>query len=327
VKQSVAAYEASKYEWQQSKDKLVLDVILAYLQVLNNEDLLKSAMNQAEVSRRQVERAEIMDKQGAVKPSDLSDYRGQLMNDQLAIVNSHNALETARLMLQQLMNRPYDRNMQIQRLDVGELLEAYTNTPDNIYQTALEQFSLIRAAEARNKSYYYGLKSARGYLYPYLYLGGGLSTTYSSTAQSATGKIPYNSQLINNVGSGVFVGLSIPIFNHMLFRNRIKLAEIALKNSELNEQNTKIQLHQDIEQSYLNMTNAYERYKVLQDQVNAYTESFKAAEVRFNSGVGTSIDYLTAKDRLDRANINLINARYDFVLRKKILDYYTNSMH
>jgi len=57
-------------------------------------------------------------------------------------------------------------------------------------------------------------------------------------------------------------------------------------------------------------------------QVAAYEESFKAAEVRFNAGVGTSVDYLTTKDRLDRANLNFVNAKYDFVLRKKILDFY-----
>ena len=56
----------------------------------------------------------------------------------------------------------------------------------------------------------------------------------------------------------------------------------------------------------------------------AVKEIMKAAEVRYNSGVGTSIDYLTANDRLDRANINLIIAKYDFVLRKKVLDYYSN---
>ena len=72
------------------------------------------------------------------------------------------------------------------------------------------------------------------------------------------------------------------------------------------------------------MVNAFERYQALQEQVKAYAQSFKAAEVRFTSGVGTSIDYLTAKNNLDRANINLISSQYDFVLRKKILDYYQN---
>jgi outer membrane protein len=122
----------------------------------------------------------------------------------------------------------------------------------------------------------------------------------------------------------VGLGISIPIFNRLQQRNRVKLADIQLKNSELEEERTKTLLEQQIDQAYLNMTNAYDRYKVLLEQVAAYNESFKAAEVRYNSGVGTSIDYLTAKDRLDRANINLIIAKYDFVLRKKVLDYYSN---
>ena len=56
------------------------------------------------------------------------------------------------------------------------------------------------------------------------------------------------------------------------------------------------------------MTSASDRYKTLLEQVNAFTESFRAAEIRFNAGVGNSIDYLTAKNNLDRSNINLINA-------------------
>jgi outer membrane protein len=72
------------------------------------------------------------------------------------------------------------------------------------------------------------------------------------------------------------------------------------------------------------MTNAFERYRTLLEQVQAYTQSFQAAEVRFNSGVGSSVDYLIAKNNLDRANINLISAQYDFALRKKVLNYYQN---
>jgi outer membrane protein len=70
------------------------------------------------------------------------------------------------------------------------------------------------------------------------------------------------------------------------------------------------------------MTTSWDRYKILIEQVAAYTTSFRAAEVRFNAGVGNTIDYLTAKNNLDRANNNLISAKYDYVLRTKILDYY-----
>ncbi|MBD0286930.1 MAG: TolC family protein, partial [Flavisolibacter sp.] len=50
-----------------------------------------------------------------------------------------------------------------------------------------------------------------------------------------------------------------------------------------------------------------------------------AAEVRFNAGVGTIVEYLIAKNNLDRANNNLIVSKYDYALRKKILDYYSGT--
>ena len=102
----------------------------------------------------------------------------------------------------------------------------------------------------------------------------------------------------------------------------MKQAQLTLKNSEIIAATTKTELQQNIEQAYINMTSASDRYKTLMDQESAYSESYRIAEVRFNSGLGTPIDYLTAKNNLDRANINLINAKYDYVLRTKILDYY-----
>jgi outer membrane protein len=96
-----------------------------------------------------------------------------------------------------------------------------------------------------------------------------------------------------------------------------------LKASSLTLENTKIQLRQEVEQAYLNMNNAFDRYKILLEQVAAYGESFRAAEVRFNAGVGTSIDYMIAKDNYDRSNINLVSAKYDYLLRKKILEFYS----
>jgi outer membrane protein len=208
-------------------------------------------------------------------------------------------------------------------MSAEDFLSGYNQTPGDVYQNSLNQFSLVKAVELRRKSSEYSLKAARGQMFPTLSFGAGINTNYSSVARDANNaKIAYSSQLKNNRFTSFGVGLNIPIFNSSFARNRVKLSEINLKNSELNELETKRQLHQQIDQAYLNMNNAYERYKVLLGQVTAYEESFKAAEIRFKAGVGTSVDYLTAKDRLDRANINLVNAKYDFVLRKKVLDYY-----
>jgi outer membrane protein len=135
-------------------------------------------------------------------------------------------------------------------------------------------------------------------------------------------KIPYFDQLNNNLYTSYGFNLSIPIFNRLSQRNNIKLAKISVQNRKLVAKTTRTQLGQSIDQAYVDMLSASDRYKVTIDQVNAFKESFGAAEARFNNGVGTSDDYLLAKTRLDQANINLINAKYDYVLRTKILDYY-----
>jgi outer membrane protein len=323
IKENATAYEASQMEWQQSKDNLVLNVILAYLSVLNNEDQLQVAYQQASTTQADLERLQILNSQGAVKPSDVSDLKGQLMNDQLSVLNAKNQLESSKLLLTQWMNKPYDSAMHLERISAEEFLTGYNQSANDVYQNSLSQFSLIKAVELRKKSSEYSLKAVRGRLLPKLSFGASVRTNYSSVARDANNiKIPYSSQLKNNRFSSFGVGLSIPIFNSSFARNQVKLSEINLKNSELTELETKRQLRQQIDQAYLNMNNAYDRYKVLLSQVAAYEESFKAAEVRFKAGVGTSVDYLNAKDRLDRANINLVNAKYDFVLRKKVLEYY-----
>jgi outer membrane protein len=353
VKRDRLNADASKADWQQTKDNLTINIILAYLLVLNNEDQLVQAMNQAELSKKQVDRLVIMDNDGAIPPSQLSDLRGQYAGDQLSIINAKNAVESARIALCRLMNIPYDKSMQLERLDAASFDTKYEETPDKIYETSLQQFSLVKVVELRTESAAKAVQAIKGELFPTLSLNGNVNSNYSSAARNQFlinttdftstdyvlvngnpapvvykqnnyryDKIGYGQQLNNNLYSSFSISLRVPIFNALQVRNRLKQAKLTLKNRELTLQTTKTRLQQSIEQAYLDMTSAGERYKILLEQVAAFTESFRVADIRFNAGLGTPIDYLTAKNNLDRSNINLINARYDFVLRTKVLDYY-----
>lgn len=353
VKQTSLAYEASKMDWQQAKDNITINIILAYLQVLSNDEQLQQSKNQLALSKEQVDRLETLNKQGAVNPSDLSDLKGQYAGDQLSIINSQNALESSKVTLCQLMNIPYNKNMELEKISAESLATKYEDSPDKIYSTALTQLALIKSVDLRKLSAEKGLKAAKGGLYPTLSFGANTNTNYSSTASQeiflnstniasadyvtvnntqysvmkqvnnfSSQNISYGKQLKNNRFTSFDLSLRIPIFNSLQARNRVKQAQLTLKNTELVAATTKTQLQQNIEQAYINMSSASDRYKTLLEQVSAYTESFRIAEVRFNSGLGTPIDYLTAKNNLDRANINLINSKYDYVLRTKILDYY-----
>ena len=353
VKANKLGYEASKEELQQAKDNLTINIILAYLQVLSAEEILKQSQDQVLVTQKQVERLSILNQSGAILPADFFDMKGQLATDQVAIADNKANVETAKLNLVQLLNIPYDKDLQLEKIPAENVDANYSQTPDEIYKTALEQFAQVQAVKLRTQSAEKNISSIKGELFPTLSLGGSVNTNYSSVATRdyyvntsenpsanyvnvdgtkypvfvkqdnyTPKKITFGNQLSNNLFEAVNISLSIPLFNAGRIRNQVKMAKLELKNNQYVEQNTKTQLQQAIERAYVNLTSAADKYKLLQEQESAFTESFRTAEIRFNAGAITSVDYLIAKNNLNRTQTNLITAKYDFVLREKILNYY-----
>jgi len=357
IKQNKLAFQASEFEVQQSKDVIALNVILQYLQILTNTDLLSASTQQRDVSQKQVERLDILNQEGSIPPNQFYDLKGEYANNQLTVVNAQNDLETAKVLLAQLLNMPYHKSRQIERLTVADFSENTMNNTDSIYQAALQNLAIIKAAELREKSAAYGVKSYRAQRYPTLYFNGGLFTNYSSNATTQefinstdvetnayvlddakklpviakqdnyqTHSIAYGSQFNNNFNSSVSIGISIPLLNNFRNKTQIKIAVLQQKDAEIVLNTTKTQLQQNVEQAYINVTSARGRYTALSEQVKAYEESFRIAEIKFNAGAINSVDYLIVKNAMDQSNLNLIIAKYDFVLRSMVLDYYSGRL-
>lgn len=353
IRQMGYAYRASEMEWQQSKDKLTLDVILAYLTVLNNEDTWKIMKEQAQVTRNQVERLTIMVEKGAVGSYFLSDMKGQLATDEMATINNYNALQTSKLNLAQLMNVPYTKDMQLERVDEAELLEMYPNDATAIYSNALKSLAQVKAVDLRAQSSAKALQVAKGGFYPTLRLSGNVNTNFSSISNTltpttiieketgdyiniggvrnpvlmqqqnyASHKISYNQQFKNNIGTYYGLNLSVPIFNNLQVFTSVKKAKLQAKSAAYDADFTKQVLRQSIEKAHQDMVSAYERYKVLQQQVIDYKESFRSAEIRFNLGSIVSTEYLLTKNNYDRAKLNLSQTWYEYIFRTRILDFY-----
>jgi outer membrane protein len=357
IKQNKLAYEASRFEVQNEKDVIALQVILAYLQVLTNEDLLAVANQQAQVSAKQVDRLNILNNDGAISPDELYDLKGEYAGNQLTLADAASNLETAKITLAGLLNIPYNKDMEVERLSLSDMSENTFASTDSIYQSALKNLAVIKAADLRNKSAVYGVKSYRSQSYPSLYINGGLFTNYSSNASTQqylgttdietnsyvlngadklplyvqqdnyqSQKIKYKDQISNNFNSSISIGISIPILNNFRNKTQIKTALLQQKDAEITLKTTKTRLQQNVEQAYTNVTSAQKRYDALTDQVNAYKESFRVAEIKFNAGVITSVDYLIAKNKVDQSDLNLVIAKYDYVLRSMVLNYYSGRL-
>jgi outer membrane protein len=351
IKANAYAYDASRMDWQQQKDNITLSVLLAYLTVLNSRDQLDIARSQAEVDARQVERLEIENQAGSITPSTLYDLKGQYASDEVNVVNAVNTFESAKISLFTLLNIPYQKDATYEMVDMNADINVFGSSADSIYQIALQTIPNIKATDLRVMSYQKGIAVAKGKLYPSLYLYGSLNSNYSSIATSSipgsqynivtgdfvtyggnnyyvntTGyesqKISFGDQFKNNRFQQFGLQLNIPILNYFSARNNVKFAKLNYQNAMVLANTSKNQLQQLVEQAYQNLLSAYGQYKGFADQMKAYGESFRIAEIRFNAGAITSVDYVIAKNNFDRANTSLNTAKYNYIFRTKILEYY-----
>lgn len=357
IKQNEFALQATQQDVENTKQQTSLNVVLGYLQILNNEDQLTIARSQVEVSRLQLERTEKLVRAGSLAQASAFDLRAQLANDELSVVNAENNLTIAKVNLLQLLNVNANQDIQVDRISVNTPNGSYDATPDQVYAAAVGDQPVIKAANFRILSAGRAVEVARGSLYPSLLFNGNFSTNYSSAAQrrvlgasvdvtqTATvifngvptpitfvtqqpslnaEKIPYFDQLSTNYNVNLSLSLRIPIFNNYQARLRVAGARLTQDNLRYQSDLAKLQLRQTIEQAYTNMIAAQKRFAATTVQVESLNQAFKASESRFNAGAINSVDYNLAKTNLDRARANLVQAKYDFIFRTKILDFYQN---
>ena len=359
IKQNQFAYDASKMDLQQQKDNITLNVLLAYLQVLSSQDLLALSKQQADVDLKQIDRLNAQNNEGALLLlSDLYNLRGQYAGDLGNIVTAVNNLETAKINLYQLLNIPYKKDVQYERILLDLNAQDTLKGSDNIYQTALSILPSIKSVDLKIKANQKAVLVYKGQYYPTLSFYGSINSNYSNLAttsvfsgpflptqtgtyvntpggtynvltdqqNSVTTKTSFGDQFNNNRNTQIGLSLQVPILNYLRVRNNVKIAKINLQNAEYNATSTKLLLQQSVEQAFQNMISAYGQYKSYQDQVTAYAEAFRATEIRFNEGVVNSDIYVIAKNNIDRANVNLAQAKYIYILRMKILDYYQGKL-
>lgn len=362
IRQNGLNAQAAQKDLEARRNDIMLNVALGYLQVLNNQELIEVSKRQVSASEIQVERIQKLVAAGASAEGNLFDIKAQLANDELSLVNAENNLETALLGLRQLMNVPGNEKLELVPYKVADpALKAYDATLQEVYDTAVKMLPQMKAADLRIQAADRAIDIAKGLHLPTLSLNGGVGTNYSSAAPknrflsdggapsqilSETGDfisidnqnykvlrnvtVPsgafehfgYFNQLDFNRNTSISLGLRIPIFNAFQAKYQVANAKIQKLNSETNGDIVQLQIRQNVEQAYIDMNNAAKRYSATANQVRALEEAFRVAESRFNNGILNSTDYNIAKVNLDKARGNLVQTKYDYIFRTKILDFY-----
>lgn len=350
VQQNKYALEASRYGAEQARYDIGMNVANAYLNILFAEDQVGIAKKQEAITVDQVNRMQYLVEAGSSARGALLDLQTQLANEKVTVITAENNLTIAYLTLTQLMNLDTIAGFRIVRPNLDVPNEAIlAETPEQIYTIAENAQPSVKQADANIRSAEKGVDVAQGAYSPTLTLQGSLGTGYSGAAQSVSAVpngidtvgvttggdfvlvpgfaynyavVPFSDQLNNNFNQSFGVQLAIPIFNRLQVSSNVQRAEINQMSAQLNADLVRQNLNKNIQQAYADAKAALEKYHAQETALTAAQESFRYTEEKFNVGATNTIEYTISKNRVAQAEANLLQAKYDYIFRLKVLDYY-----
>ena len=211
-------------------------------------------------------------------------------------------------------------------MDLISSIEILSQSSEGIYQKAIAHLPEIQSVDLKVNSAEKGLSIAKGGLYPRLSMYGSYSSGYSSAAQNLLGKpTPFKDQLNNNLARSLGLSLNVPIFSGWSAHTSINRAKITVLNAQLNADITRNQVFKSIQQAYTDAVSAQKKYYATQKSEEALQEANLYADKRFNAGLSSSLEFLTATNNLTKAKTELLQAKYDYIFKLKILDFYAGN--
>ncbi|HZI26390.1 MAG TPA: TolC family protein [Chryseolinea sp.] len=360
VKQNQRALSASEYDLAKAKNDLILNVANLFITVVFNRENIDNAKFQLASSQQQLERTRKQVAAGSLPKSEELNLDAQVATNEVTLVQQENALALSLLQLKQALQIPASQgfDIEIPQVDPEDLV--IDQTRDEIFQIAKETLPEIKSAEMRIQGSSYAVKAARGNLYPRLSLTAGVNTNYSSLQESEfypdgnfrfpdNGERPPLAYVNKNLSEGVYaieptgsfrntnlwddqfkdniyrtlgLQLSIPILNGYNARANLQRSVIQNQQAKIDAEQTSQTLRQNVETAYNEALAASKTYNSSLRLVQAREESFRMMEQRYEAGAATSFEYQVSQNDLYQARTDLTRAKYDFIFKKKVLDFY-----
>ena len=348
--------DADKTSTAKVKNDLILNVVVDYLQILTNQDLVTAAQKQIDIAQLTLDRTQKSFDAGNQTLADLSQAKAGLSTAQLNLTTAENQVGSTILTLKQYMEMSPDSDIVIEKPDVSKISDVRTLfDASEVIRSSMSVNPDVKLAELQQKSYLQAIKIAKGNYYPTLALYGSLASYYSSaqdqfrvigytplatepigtvqgtgaTVESIQqvsnpiyGSYSFSRQFDDNFNQSVGISLQIPIFNHFTARTSVRKAKLNYEYSELTTQLAKDNLTKTIEQALLDLKAAEKSYVSAQQTYQSNKDAFNIVQQRYGAGLVNSLDYNTSLTNYSKAETDMIEAKYTLIFRSKVIDYY-----
>jgi len=343
---------ASQYQLADISDDISLLVANGFLQIMFNKEILGVQKAQLEVSEAELIRSNELIKAGVLTIGDIYELEANIATQKQAVVQAENSLRLAKISLAQLLLITDYENFDIEMVDLDvPFSKVMEESPKKVYEKALTFRNDIKLAETNVAIAATDLELAKGGLQPSLRAFYGYSTrlSYADRLQGtgeftdvpigfvrSTGEVvntrvegreivaplPIADQLGMNDGHNFGIQLSIPIFNAFGAKNNVKRSKINLARSEFVKEQQQLDLETNINQAYNDAEGASTFYEAAKSTVEAREITYTNAQKRFNAGVLDSFNFSQIKQRYEAAVSDEVRAKYDYIFKLKVLEFY-----
>ena len=313
--------KAAVEDLNKAKEDISIQVTSNYLQVLFNKELSKIAHEQVMLSKEILSQKEAFFANKKISKADLYEAKSRVAQDELSAVQAENNYKLSLLDLSQLLELPNPDEFEIVVPETDTLVNAdILMSPVDIYAEAIAVKPAVKAAQYRLESAQKNIRIAQSAYYPQLSLSAGLSTYYYNVSGRENGH--FGAQLRDNFSQYIGFSLSVPIFNRFATRNRVRNARIQQHSFNLQLEEVKKNLYKEIQQAYYNAINASTQYASSRTANQAAQLSFNLMKEKYIVGKANSTEYNEARTIWMKAISDFIQAKYDYLFRCKILDFY-----
>ncbi|MGM0666117.1 MAG: TolC family protein [Bacteroidota bacterium] len=314
---------SSQQAEEEQKNLLALDIVNSYYAALMAKGTVKTAAEQLDVSKAQLHKTKVLVETGAESRTTLLEIQSQLSNDKLLLsqarTNAGIAMEQLRLLLQLEPGIPFEI------VDNEESVIVRTDESvdtDSIYNKSLGLLPRIKTLELQKSARQKELSVARGLSVPELSLYAGWRTGYYNAMVTGEDPTPFMEQVRNNTNQNIGLSLNIPLFNNWYNRNNRKQASLDLKDAELQLQNEKNALYNEVSKACFELVSVKDEYLAARDNLEYNKLSFEAVSKKFDTGLASATEFAEAKKSLFAAEINLLSAELQYILKETTVNFY-----
>ena len=320
LNQSKLSLERNQFELEKFKDDISLNVANTYLNVLFNKENLELAKLQVEFSEFQVNQVKTLVEAGSEPNSTLIETQATYSRDIQNLTIAENNHDLALLTLAQLLQLPYENfDVEVIEIDTPSANLMYNDIAP-ILNYALQNRNEIKVAQRDIELAKLGTKISKSAYLPNVSMGYGFNA--SANFSNLTVDDELLDQLNVNKGHSINMNISIPIFNRNQTKAQVKKSKIQEETTNLALEQAKINLESTIQRAFTDARAALKSYEAAQLSLQSQEVAFQNSQERFIIGALNSFDLEQSRLRMINARSSLINAKYDFIFKTKVLDFY-----